>query len=678
MSTNKVTKAGQRHRELVARRSREQSRSARDIDLLPEIKNPARRIKAQNNLKYFCEQYFPLRFKLAWSTYHLKVIKQLEKALKQGKGKKFALAMPRGSGKTTIIETAVIWAVLSGYSRFIVVVGATKDAAIAIIKSIKQAITDNQDLLNDFPEALYPFHKLNGSALLARGQLYRDKLTNIGWKPDMLVFPNINEGLSCGATIITVGIHGAIRGKKIVLPDGSIARPDTILLDDVGTKKDAESPRLTEKLISIIDEDIEGLVGPGEEMAMLQPCTIMREGDVAWTYLNHEKKPQWNGMIFKMVEKFPDRMDLWEQYKELRKTDRAEATEFYRSNRTEMKLGAVVAWEANYTASELDALQYAMNKWADNITTFQCEYQNEPLPAGTGTVLVRAKTICSRLNGLDWQTLPHEAQMLTGFIDVHDDLLYYVVTAWADDFTGFVIDYGTYPKQNRRYFFKGDTGLDTLNKYGDERKDGAIQSGLVTLIKDLLNTPYDVDGDTDGKARPAFSKLLIDTGYKYELVENAIRLAVGRSSVVMPSKGKGVPSSQLPMDQWRPKTGERIGRHWLESTPYRRMRTITIDTNYWKCQVHDGFSLRSGNRGGITLWGRDADAHKMFAEHMNGEVPKLVKSGENEVNEWQHVPSRDNHLFDCMVGCMVGASVCGVKPEEAKQVKPTKRRVKNW
>jgi hypothetical protein len=331
-----------------------------------------------------------------------------------------------------------------------------------------------------------------------------------------------------------------------------------------------------------------------------------------------------------------------------------------------MKAGAIVAWEANYTNNELDALQYAMNKWADNIYTFQCEYQNEPLPANTGTTVVQSKVIRSRLNGLDWQSIPLEANVLTGFIDVHDDLLYYVVTAWADDFTGFVIDYGTFPKQNRRYFFKNDTGLDTLNRHGAERKDGAIQAGLVTLIKTILNTPYDVDGDLDGTARPAFNKLLIDTGYKPEIVENAIRLAVGRSSVVLPSKGKGIRSSQTPMMQYKQKTGERIGNHWLESTPLRRMRTVTIDTNFWKCQVHDGFSLQAGNRGGITLWGRDPEMHKMFSEHLNGEVPKLTKTGENEVNEWQPVPSRDNHLFDCMVGCMVAASVAGVKPLEEK------------
>ncbi len=64
----------------------------------------------------------------------------------------------------------------------------------------------------------------------------------------------------------------------------------------------------------------------------------------------------------------------------------------------------------------------------------------------------------------------------------------------------------------------------------------------------------------------------------------------------------------------------------------------------------------------------------MFSEQMNGETSKLVKTGENEVNEWFPVPARDNHFFDCMVGTMVAASVCGIKPAEEQAVQKTKIR----
>ena len=127
------------------------------------MRYPRRRMAARKCLKTFCEQYFPQRFKLAWSSYHLEVIKRLQDVIIQGGGK-LALAMPRGSGKTTLIETAILWAVLFGHCRFIVAIGANKEEAKKIINNIKAALSNNRELLADFPEAVYPFHKLKGSA----------------------------------------------------------------------------------------------------------------------------------------------------------------------------------------------------------------------------------------------------------------------------------------------------------------------------------------------------------------------------------------------------------------------------------------------------------------------------------------------------------------------------------
>jgi phage terminase large subunit GpA-like protein len=58
----------------------------------------------------FCESYFPLTIHLDWSPDHLKVIGKIEQAVLHGG--LFALAMPRGSGKSSIAETACVWHVL--------------------------------------------------------------------------------------------------------------------------------------------------------------------------------------------------------------------------------------------------------------------------------------------------------------------------------------------------------------------------------------------------------------------------------------------------------------------------------------------------------------------------------------------------------------------------------------
>jgi hypothetical protein len=428
------------------------------------------------------------------------------------------------------------------------VIGANKTDAGKIIENIKADLIGNKKLLEDFPEAIYPLRRLGGSALQARGQRYLGELTNLQWKPDMVVFPTIPGSLSSGAAIVTAGITSGIRGKNRTMPDGSIARPDMVVLDDVQTDADARSPGRIIKLEGIINGTVAGLVGPGQELSMVMTCTVIQEGDLASMYLKDKK--QWRGLKFKMVEKMPDRMDLWEQYRTLRFEDDVKAKMFYKRNRTAMREGAVVPWEANHPPETLDALQHAMNIWSDNEVTFASEYQNEPMRPDQGAMVVPAKVIRTRLNGLEHQMLPLDAQTLTGFIDVHDDLLYYAVVAWSEDFTGYVVDYGTYPKQNRRVFSKGETGLITMSR-SDQRADGAIQMGLTALIKELMATRWELE-TTDSRRQTTaeditFSKLLIDVGYKPQIVENAIRYAVGQSTVVMPARGKSIKAVNQPM-----------------------------------------------------------------------------------------------------------------------------------
>jgi len=89
------TQSWQRQREAMANRSREKTRKVQETAPLPAMKNPRRRMACRKDLRAFCLEYFPKRFKLAFSSYHLEVIKRLEDMMIQGGGK-LALAMPRG------------------------------------------------------------------------------------------------------------------------------------------------------------------------------------------------------------------------------------------------------------------------------------------------------------------------------------------------------------------------------------------------------------------------------------------------------------------------------------------------------------------------------------------------------------------------------------------------------
>ena len=86
------------------------SLSGRDIGALPAVADPARKATAARDFRFFCETYVPQTFHLKWSDDHLKVIAKIEQAVLEGG--LFAMAMPRGSGKTSLCAVACLWAML--------------------------------------------------------------------------------------------------------------------------------------------------------------------------------------------------------------------------------------------------------------------------------------------------------------------------------------------------------------------------------------------------------------------------------------------------------------------------------------------------------------------------------------------------------------------------------------
>ena len=168
----------------------------------------------------------------------------------------------------------------------------------------------------------------------------------------------------------------------------------------------------------------------------------------------------------------------------------------------------------------------------------------------------------------------------------------------------------------------------------------------------------------------SISRLMVDVGYRRDPVESAIR-RVG-VPVVSPAKGRAIGAARKPMSEWTPKPGAKVGNRWIaEPTPGRAFKTITTDVNFFKSEVHAAFAAPVGSVAGASLWGNVGERHRMFADHCCAERCQLVKAAGNEVAEWTAIPGRDNHLFDCVVGCFAGAAVQGLrKPGE----RPTRRR----
>jgi hypothetical protein len=656
------------------------SKAAKDIDALPAVVNPERKERAATDFRFFCESYFPAAFRLAWSPDHLKVIAKIEQAVRTGG--LFAHPMPRGSGKTTLVSVATVWALFYGWCPFVALIAASAERARALLSNIKTWLETNERLLEDFPEIVFPIRKLGRITNRQQGQTYQGMPTRIDWGADKIVLPTIQGSKASGAVMTTSGMQGSeIRGQVHVLADGTILRPSLAMIDDPQTTESARSLTQSHQREAILAGDILGMAGPGQKIAGLLCCTVIRPGDMADNILDRKLHPEWHGERTKLLYSFPTDEKLWTEYTDLRADslrqdgDGHEATEFYRQHRCEMDAGAVVAWSERFNSDEISALQHAINLKLRNEAAFFAEYQNEPLPeVAVDANELTADQIANKINRQKRGEVPLGCAHVTMFIDVQKDLLYYVVAGWETDFTGYILDYGTFPDQKRLYFTLRDAKINLAMETKASGLEGTIYNGLEKLTKDYLNREWRRD---DG-AMLRIERCLIDAnwGESTDVVYQFCRQSA-HASVVIPSHGRFVGASSIPFSDYKKTPGERVGQNWRipNVTGKRAVRHVVFDANFWKSFIHARLAVQMGDRGCLSLFGDRPEIHRMFAEHLTAEYRIPTTGRGRTVDEWRLRPDRgDNHFLDTCVGAAVAASMqgCGIlggeKPAPRKQV----------
>lgn len=655
-------------KEAANQRNRALSESARDIAaegwVHPPV-NPERKEKSRHSLRLYCETYCHQTFNLPWSKDHLKVIAKIEAAVLEGG--LFAMAMARGSGKTSLCETACHWALNYGHRDFVTLIGSDEEHAADMLDSIKSELENNDLLEEDFSEVCGPIRALEGIHQRAAGQLYQGARTHIGWTNKEVVLPTIEGSVASGGIIKVAGITGRIRGMKHKRADGKTVRPSLVLLDDPQTDESARSPSQCATREQILAGAILGLAGPGRKIAGLMTLTVVRPDDMADRILDREKHPQWQGQRTRMMYAFPASEKLWTEYARLRadgqRNDRGvrEATEFYRANQLDMDAGAIVAWPERHNPDELSAIQHAMNLRLDQgDAAFWAEYQNQPLTDTVGGESLSADTIAAKTNGMRRGEVPVGVNHLSMFVDVQGNLLFWMICGWEDDFTGYVLDYGAYPDQKRAYFTLRDARRTLMMVHQGTGQEGAIYAGLEALTGEYLARKYRRD---DG-AEMTVERCLIDAnwGNSTDVVYQFCRQSP-HSAVLMPSHGRYVGASSIPFSDYKPKKGDRVGLHWRVPalSGKRAVRYVLTDTNYYKSFVSARLAVPMGDPGCLSLFapgpGQD---HRLLAEHLVSEYGVKTTGRGREVEEFKlRAPGLDNHWLDGLVGCAVGASMAG-------------------
>src|SRR5580765_2011555 len=246
----------------------------------------------------------------------------------------------------------------------------------------------------------------------------------------------------------------------------------------------------------------------------------------------------------------------------MRKGNRGrEAVEFYRQNRHSMDAGARVAWEARHDPGELSAIQNAMNLFYDRgEDAFWSEFQNRPRKpdVARGDDLTPDK-VMARINRYARSRVPIACTRITSMIDVQATLLYYAVAAWQDDFTGYVIDYGSFPDQKRPYFTLRDAKVRLADKVGARTLEGQLEEGCKWLISVLARHEWARD---DG-ANMRIERMLIDANWGPS-TDTIYKVCTETefASIVTPSHGIYIGAKSKPMSQYDNRPGDRTGLNW--------------------------------------------------------------------------------------------------------------------
>lgn len=304
-----------------------------------------RRLKVmdpETGYRFFCDNYFPHYFTKAPSKLHEDLFVSLPDMIAQKEGQKRLVIAPRGSAKSTHISQAFpLWCIVTGQKHFICLIMDAFEQAAIMIEAIKAELEFNPRLAYDFPE------------IVGQGRT---------WREGVIVTAN------------NIKVEGFGTGKKIRGRRHGPYRPDLVILDDVENDENVESPRQRDKLEKWISKAVLKLGPTDGTMDVLYAGTVLLFDAVI---VRFSKKPSWQVFRYQAMMKWPDRMDLWDQWEELYLNDEAEAEAFWYAQQAEMSKGAVINWP------EMHSLLFLMLERAGDHDSFESEYQNNPVSGDT-------------------------------------------------------------------------------------------------------------------------------------------------------------------------------------------------------------------------------------------------------------------------------------------------------
>ncbi len=298
-----------------------------------------RKTRAQRDLRFFGATYLPHYHAIcSESLAHAWIYERLPDQIDRAGGSKTALAAPRGEGKSTLVGLElVLWCLVTQRKRYILMISDTHRQAATLLTAVKAEMESNPRLRADFPD------------VAGEGRL---------WREDEIVTRDNRKVQALGSGQRMRGLrHGPWR-------------VDLVVGDDLENDQNAATPEQRLKLKKWWSQVVR-FVGPPDGALDVVAIGTRIHHDSLLTHLLDSSL--WEGKTFRAIMRWPDRMDLWDQFTSLATSEGEQAARAYCASRqAEMDAGAELCWPAAQPLVEL------MLERAENPVSFATEKQNDP------------------------------------------------------------------------------------------------------------------------------------------------------------------------------------------------------------------------------------------------------------------------------------------------------------
>lgn len=309
----------------------------------------AKRIRieqALNDHAVFARTYFPHYIQSEPSEFHSFASNRLNQIFSASKGCKEAWAAPRGEAKSTLVtQITPIWLVVRDFYLFngkspykiIPIIMDSTEQAQTMLAAIKAEFESNPRLKGDFPQ------------VCGAGRVW-------------------NVGVMITANNIKMQAFGS--GKKLRGLRHGAHRPSFVILDDIENDENVTSKDQRDKTYKWVTKAVLPIGPPDGSIKVISINTILHYDSVANRLQNN---PAWKSARFSAIKRWPDRMDLWDEWEQVYLAEGEEAsTAFYEARKSLMDAGAQVSWQA------MRPLLTCMQIRVTDHHAFDCEYQNDP------------------------------------------------------------------------------------------------------------------------------------------------------------------------------------------------------------------------------------------------------------------------------------------------------------